>query len=251
MRSWLPILVMRGSSLVSAAFATIAVPPVGSLVEARSDRSPRGARVPFTIGRLAVGPPAVHGPWRPGLWHVLSQSSENFRGQMPGLPTSERGQFEGSKGRSPRDSRLVQTSCMRSPQLISSYRAGRRLNVCSRTLRRYVRRGILKGLFERGQWRYDSADVEFLRRHGPPHQCGKAAARLLGIGVRRLRELTRQGIVPAQKAKSGHIYARDELLSLRDDIGRYRGRVRALKTHSVPKIRSYSRSWLSDDAIEP
>ena len=125
------------------------------------------------------------------------------------------------------------------------------MSVCSRTLRRYVRLGILEGHFEHGQWRYNAADVEFLRRYGPPHQCGKAAARLLGIGVRRLRELTQQGVIPAQKVKSGHIYARDELLSIRDDIGRYRGRGRASKSKPVPKIRSYSRSWLSDDAIDP
>lgn len=88
---------------------------------------------------------------------------------------------------------------------------------------------------------------------GTDHRTSAARrrARLLGIGVRRLRDLTREGIVPAQKVKSGHIYSRDELLSLRDDIGRHRGRVRASKSHSVPKIRSYSRSSLSGDAIEP
>ena len=134
---------------------------------------------------------------------------------------------------------------MRSTQFLTSYRAGRRLNVCSRTLRRYLRVGILKGHFEHGQWRYLAADVEYLRRYGPPHQCGKAAAGLLGIGVRRLRQLTRQGIVPAQKARSGHIYARDELLSLRSEIRPTRGGPRR---GAVVSIRSYSRSWRDEDA---
>jgi hypothetical protein len=135
----------------------------------------------------------------------------------------------------------VQTCDMRSPQLLSSYRAGRRLKVCSRTLRRYVRLGILNGHFERGQWRYPAAEVEFLRRYGPPHQCGKAAASLLGIGVRRLRHLTRQGIIAAQRTRSGRIYARDDLLALRDELG---GRAKSLsRRHPSPKVRAYSGSW--------
>lgn len=142
-------------------------------------------------------------------------------------------------------SEVVQTCGMRSPQLLSSYRAGRRLKVCSRTLRRYVQLGILNGHFERGQWRYPAADVEFLRRYGPPHQCGKAAASLLGIGVRRLRHLTRQGVIAAQRTRTGHIYARDDLLSFRDEL---MGRARRLsKRHQTPKIRAYSRSWKSVD----
>jgi Helix-turn-helix domain len=149
------------------------------------------------------------------------------------------------------DSLMVHTSGMRSTQLLSSYRAGRRLNVCSRTLRRYVRLGILGGRFERGQWRFPAAEVEFLRTYGPPHQCGTAAAKLLGIGVRKLRRLTRQGVIPAHKAMSGYIYARADLLSLRDEIGRSRrGRGRS-KDSSLPRIRSYRLPWGDDDAGGP
>lgn len=136
---------------------------------------------------------------------------------------------------------------MRSTQFLSSYRAGLRLSVCSRTLRRYVRLGILKGYFERGQWRYPAADVEFLRRYGPPYQCGKAAAFLLGIGVRRLRLLTRQGVVSAQKVRSGHIYARDELLALRSKIDPTRRSRSLARRHAGLKIRSYATSWKSEE----
>jgi excisionase family DNA binding protein len=114
-----------------------------------------------------------------------------------------------------------------SAQFVTSTAAAQALGVSTQTVRRFIARGWLRAVMEKGRYRLEQETLTTLRRWGPPLMPPGRAARVVGRDSSTIRRWLKSGRLPFVVEQGQRLVRREDLQALQLRSNAYKTRARA------------------------